>query len=256
MSREDVLRRFRNFQEARDTRRAKLPEAARAALGNVRIENQADSTDYTLWIDDEIGGWWGITARDFAASMRQVPANASLTIMVDSPGGSIFEATPIYNLIKRHEGNVTADIYGMAGSAASFIALAANKVRMARNGRMMIHDAQAEAYAYGDEAVMREHINDVSEVADLLDSISNTIADMYMQKAGGTIAQWRNKMRQTTWYDSSEALSAGLVDEIEGGAPGTAPTDQLDPELFNILTIPAPEFSFDGLRDALKGVFQ
>lgn len=268
MSRDDVLRRFLNFQEARNARRAKLPEAAQKALGNVRFEpraeNATDASDYTLWISDEIGGWWGITAQDFAYSMRQIPKDASLTVMLDSPGGSIFEATPMYNLLKQHRGDTTVNIYGMAASAASFIAMAADKVIMARNGRMMIHDGQGEVHAYGDESLMREHINDVTEVADLLGSLSNTIADMYMQKAGGSVADWRAKMRATTWYDSAEALEAGLIDEIEGGAPGTSPENQLDLELFRLVNlttdVPAiPTSACDdlsGLRDALKGVFQ
>lgn len=276
MSRDDVLRRFLNFQEARNARRAKLPEEAQKALGNVKLElnvkldnsqpaNSAENTDYTLWISDEIGGWWGITAQDFAYAMRQIPRDAALTVMMDSPGGSIFEATPMYNLLKQHQGNTTVNIYGMAASAASFIAMAANNVIMARNGRIMIHDGQGEVYAYGDEATMREHINDVTEVADLLDSLSNTIADMYMQKAGGTVAEWRARMRNTTWFDSAEALSAGLIDEIEGGAPGTTPDNQLDLELFRLTDsftglvaepIFNPALDVSGLRDALKGVFQ
>lgn len=274
MSRDDVLRRFLNFQEARDTRRAKLPEEARKALGNLRLENKAEETTprnaadesaYTLWISDEIGGWWGITAQDFAYTMRQIPRDASITVMMNSPGGSIFEATPMYNLLKQHAGQTTVNIYGMAASAASFIAMAADKVIMARNGRMMIHDGQGEVYAVGDEALMREHVNDVAEVADLLGSLSNTIADMYMQKAGGTVAEWRDRMRATTWYDSAQALEAGLIDEIEGDAPGT-PANQLDLSLFNLLantappniTVPtnAPEFDFAGFQNALRGVFQ
>lgn len=274
MSRDDVLRRFLNFQETRNARRAKLPEEARKALGNVKLDvnlkasdTGADESEYTLWISDEIGGWWGVTAQDFAYAMRQIPKNAPMTLMLDSPGGSIFEATPMYNLVKQHAGKTTCNIYGMAASAASFIAMAFDNVIMARNGRMMIHDGQGEVYAYGDEALMREHANDVTDMADLLSSLSDTIADMYMQKAGGTVADWRNKMRATTWYDSAEALDAGLINEIEGGAPGTSPDNTLDLELFKLVSsyvtpastapIPTPaQDEMSGLRDALKGVFK
>lgn len=270
MSREDVLRRFLNFQAVRDEKRSKFSEEARKAFGNVKLEpRNVDSGDeeYTLWISDEIGGWWGITASDFAYSMRQIPKNAAITVMLDSPGGSIFEATPMYNLLKQHAGHVTVNIYGLAASAASFIAMAGDTIKMARNGRIMIHDGIGEVYAYGNEALLREHVNDVVEVADLLSSLSNTIADMYMQKAGGTVAEWRDRMRAETWYDSAQALEAGLIDEIEGGAPGTSPENLLDMKLFlldNSTSLftpsvpPTPVFAQDdlsGLRDALKGVF-
>src|SRR4051812_21799389 len=48
----------------------------------------------------------------------------SLTIYINSPGGSVFEGLAIYNSIKRFEGSKTVIIDALAGSIASIIAMA------------------------------------------------------------------------------------------------------------------------------------
>jgi hypothetical protein len=84
---------------------------------------------------------------------------------------------------------------------------------------MMIHDASG--MAMGPAGVMRE-------TADLLDKISDNIADIYAQRAGGDVATWRAAMLAETWYSSDEALAAGLADEVAGAdGPEPAATDKL-----------------------------
>jgi ATP-dependent protease ClpP protease subunit len=113
---------------------------------------------------------------------------------------------------------------------------------MTRNARMMIHDARG--FAMGPAADMRE-------MADLLDDLSNNIADIYVQKAGGTIATWRELMAKDTWFSAEQAVDAGLADEISGMKyKKRAPQSKLD------TVQPEPEhppFDLDGLRNALKG---
>jgi len=71
----------------------------------------------------------------------------------------------------------------------------------------MIHDAWG--IALGPEA-------DVRAAADRLGKISNNIAGMYADKAGGTPESWREFMLAETWYSDAEAVAAGLADRIEG----------------------------------------
>jgi hypothetical protein len=80
---------------------------------------------------------------------------------------------------------------------------------MGRNTQMMIHDAWG--IGIGPAADMRD-------LADRLDKLSNNIASMYADKAGGELADWRALMLAETWYDADEAVAAGLADEVEGAA--------------------------------------
>lgn len=168
-----------------------------------RIENHRQSSNATIYIYDEIG-FWGITASEFVTELDNVDAK-HIDVHINSPGGDVFDGIAIYNALANHTASVTTYIDGLAASAASFIAQAGTPVKIARNGSMMIHDA--EGICMGNCAAMLE-------MADLLDAASNNIADIYAQ-SGGTISQWRDRMKDTTWYhNGQDAVDAGLADEV------------------------------------------
>jgi ATP-dependent protease ClpP protease subunit len=175
-----------------------------------RIRNAASPTSAEVYIYDEIG-FWGVSAQDFVNELKAITAPA-IELHINSPGGEVWDGIAIYNAIKNHKADVTVRIDGIAASAASFIAQAGNKVIIERNAEMMIHDALS--VCFGNAA-------DMLATAELLDKGSNNIADIYAQRAGGTVASWREKMRAETWYSAAEAVAAGLADEV--GSPSTKP---------------------------------
>jgi ATP-dependent protease ClpP protease subunit len=156
-----------------------------------------------IWIYDEIG-MWGITAGDFVAQLSQVEADA-IDLHVNSPGGDVYDGIAILNALRSHPADVTTYVDGIAASIASVIAMGGNQIIMARNSQMMIHDAFG--LCVGDAATMRE-------TADMLDKASDNIADVYNARAGGGIALWRSRMKNTTWYSADEAVAAKLADEV------------------------------------------
>jgi ATP-dependent Clp endopeptidase proteolytic subunit ClpP len=167
-----------------------------------RIENKTgDAAE--VFIYDEIG-YWGVTAADFVKEFKDVNAT-QVDLHINSPGGEVFDGVAIYNAILNHRANVTVYIDGLAASAASFIAMAGDQVKIARNAQMMIHDASG--LCIGNSADMRE-------LAEMLDKVSDNIADIYAERTGGTVADWREAMRAETWYTANEAVEAGLADEV------------------------------------------
>lgn len=209
-----------------------------------RIRNagsaQADVYIYDLIGDDGWGG--GISARDFAQDIQAVTA-PEMVVHISSEGGSVFEGLAIYESIKQHPARVISSIDSLAASAASFIAMAGDHIRMARNARMMMHDA-AVGYvaAAGNARDLRDFIVDVEEMAVLLDDISDNIADIYAQRAGGTVEEWRARMSKETWFSAAQALEAGLVDEIPG--EGTAaPAESTTSEPGDALDLDAEAFA-------------
>ena len=76
-----------------------------------------------LLIYDEIGAY-GVSAKSFLADLGALASTAPLELRLNSPGGSVFDAVAIYNALKRHAGDITVWIDGIAASAASYIAMA------------------------------------------------------------------------------------------------------------------------------------
>lgn len=196
----------------------------RAARPWYRIANlSADTVEVSIF--DEIG-WFGITAADFARDLEAVAAQR-ITLRLNSPGGDVFDGVAIYNALARHPATVDVVVDGLAASIASVIAMSGDTIAMSAAGRMMIHDALT--LTVGNAAELRA-------TADLLDSISSTIADVYAARAGGTADEWRARMVAETWFTADEARTAGLIDSVvplKGADDGdSAPADRWDLSVF------------------------
>jgi ATP-dependent Clp protease protease subunit len=67
-------------------------------------------------------------------------------VRLNSPGGEATEGVAIANLLRAHKATVRATVYGLAASAASVIAVAADTVSMAPGSMLMIHEASDIAF--------------------------------------------------------------------------------------------------------------
>lgn len=153
-------------------------------------------------------GEWEVSAVDFIQALAAVVGPA-ITVRVNSPGGDYFEGMAIYNALIDHPAQVEVRVDALAASAASFIAMAGNRVVMNRQARMMIHDAHG---------IVAGNAADMVSMADVLDAISDDMAAIYAARAGGTPAKWRGLMKAETWYSAEKAVAAGLADEAVSSA--------------------------------------
>lgn len=188
-------------------------------------------------LDGEIG--WDVVSSSFARDLNAITAPA-IDLQINSPGGSVWDGYAIYNAIAQHPATVTAHIMGVAASAASFIAMAADEIVAYRPSEMMIHDAAGylDLWMMANPADLARVITELDELRVSLDQTSDEIAAIYARKAGGTVAEWRAAMTATTWYTPDTALAAGLVNRINGDddqaaepadspAPGPGVTDRV-----------------------------
>jgi len=111
-----------------------------------RITNSADPDEAEVMLYDEIGGWYGATADQFIADLRGV-TSPNLRVRINSPGGSVFEGIAIANALRSHPANVVMQVDGIAASIASVIAMAGDRVEMAPNTMLMIHEASGLSWA-------------------------------------------------------------------------------------------------------------
>ena len=132
----------------------------------------------------------------------------TLDIEIHSPGGSVLDGYKLYHALLdlRSRGVfVTATINSLAASMASVVAMAADKIRMVKGGRMMIHEVST--MTAGNAA---EH----AKAAELLDSMSQEIAEIYAGRTGNDVAEMREMMKEETWMTADKALDAGFIDEV------------------------------------------
>lgn len=200
------------------------------------IKNLSAET-VNIAIYDEIGAW-GVTASDFVNELKGVNAQ-NIQLSINSPGGDVFDGLAILNSLRQHPANVSVVVDGVAASAASFIAMAGDSVKIAPQAMMMIHDASG---------LVIGNAQDMQEMSALLEKTSDNIANVYAQRAGGTQEEWRTAMKAETWYTDQEAVDAGLADEILSEDAPTKPKKMQN-------KIDEPVFGFDVLsavKEALK----
>ena len=171
-----------------------------------RIKNRADgSAEITIY--DEIG-YFGVTAADFMAELSRLDVER-LDVRINSPGGDVADGWAIYNRLQQHPARVTTYVDGWAVSAASTILQAGDRRVAAKASQTMIHEGWG---------VVIGGAADLRDAADRLDQVNGVIAEMYADRAGGSVDDWRAAMEAETWYTGDEAKAAGLVDEIAGEA--------------------------------------
>jgi ATP-dependent Clp protease protease subunit len=184
------------------------PFARSAGPTPLRIVHNAGSDTADVFIHDEIGPWYGVEAKTFIADLKAITAK-TIHVRVNSPGGSVFDAVAIANALREHSATVIAHVDALAASAASFLIMAADEVRMADNAFLMIHDPFTGAMGNAD---------DFRKLADTLDKVGEMIVNEYVKKSGATPEDVRQWMHDETWMTAEEALGVGFIDAIDGAS--------------------------------------
>lgn len=188
-------------------------ERWRQEAANVQARAQDEAT---ITIYDVIGFDWftgeGFTVKRLNAALRSI-GDKPVTVNINSPGGDVFEGIAIYNELVLHSKPVTVNIVGMAASAASFIAMAGDKINIASNAYIMIHEAMSGIYGTADEQ---------QQVADYTRKISDGIAEIYAERGNYDADKFRELMavgalNLGTYFNAEEAIEAGLADAVFSG---------------------------------------
>jgi len=167
------------------------------------------ASDNVITIYEQIGyDWWtgeGVTAKRIAAALRSIGPGNDVVVNINSPGGDVFEGLAIYNLLREHDGGVTVNIVGLAASAASFIAMSGDDIRIGRAAFFMIHNAWV--FAAGNR-------NDLRDIADWLEPFDTTIADIYSTRTGIEQNEVMPMMDSEKWIGGKEAVDSGWADDF------------------------------------------
>ena len=172
-------------------------------------------------IDEE--SFWGdeITPQMFRDELES--GVGDVTVWINSPGGDVFAAAQIYNMLMDYPHDVTVKIDALAASAASVIAMAGTKVCMSPVAMMMVHNPAT--IAIGDTEEMQKAI-------DMLNEVKESIMNAYEIKSGLSRHKISQLMDAETWMNAKEAVKLGFADEILfGDGEKSVPEDTADAEM-------------------------
>lgn len=168
----------------------------------VLAENKEEAT---LYIYDVIDAWWGVSALQIAPAIAALDPSLTLHLRINSPGGDVFEGRAIRTAIQQFKGKTISHIDGLAASAATTIADAADEVEISEGGMYMIHNGWT--FSMGNRHEMRK-------TADLLEKVDSAIVGDYARRTGVDAKQLAEWMDAETWFSAEEAVQHGFANRL------------------------------------------
>lgn len=185
----------------------------------LEIKNSTETTCDLYFYGDIVDSWWGAwdDTDQYPEAIKSFLDDAKgkdINIYINSGGGSVFAGMAIYNMLKRHQGYKTVHVDGLAGSIASVIALAGDKVIIPSNAYMMIHKPWSGLYGNSTE---------LREMADTLDKIEEGILNVYKENLAenADIEVIKAMVNAETWLTGEEVskyFNVQVSDSVEAVA--------------------------------------
>jgi ATP-dependent Clp protease protease subunit len=149
------------------------------------------------WFDDDV------TPALFKSDLDS--GKGPITVWINSPGGDVWAAAQIYNMLLSYGEKVTVKIDGLAASAASVIAMAGDEVLVSPVSMLMIHNPST--MAMGDK-------DDLTQAISMLDSVKDSILNAYVKKTGLSKNKLSKLMDDETWMDANKAVELHFADRV------------------------------------------
>ena len=172
------------------------------------VKNEGElSVERTLFLNGEISDetWYGdeVTPQLFKDELNA--ESGDITVWINSPGGDVFAAAQIYNMLRDYQGHVTVKIDGLAASAASVIAVAGDTVLVSPVAMMMIHNPATIAMG---------NTKDMEAAIAMLNEVKESILNAYVDKTGLSRNKLSKMMDDESWFNAKKAVELGFADKI------------------------------------------
>lgn len=163
----------------------------------------------------DVIGWPFVEADEFLMHLDNIKAD-TIKVRINSPGGSVFEGTAIYNALADHKAKIITQVDSLAASMATIIALAGNERRIYKNAQFMIHNPWG---------IMIGDYRDFAKESDFLQTIRDQLADVYVQATGKEASVIHGLMDDETWFTGDKAKDFGFMTHTDTAGASAARFD-------------------------------
>jgi len=161
------------------------------------------------WTDEPVEGNF-IMQDEFLEDLETIKNAEDLTIHLNSCGGDAFVSIAIHNRLRELSDagmDITCIVDGAAMSGGSLIMCACDHVKVNPSSIILIHDCWSFAWDRFNSTKLRK-------LADDLDVINESQAEIYARKTGMDISEIREMMSEETMMTGRSAVNKGLADEL------------------------------------------
>lgn len=149
--------------------------------------------------DDWFGSESDVVLSEFKEELDKLNDIKKLNLYINSPGGSVFAASTMVSMLERFKNNghkIYAYVDGLSASAASFLMMVANKIKLYKNSMVMIHKPMSIAVG---------NANDLQKTIDALDKIEDSVMmPLYMNKSKVSEEEIKELVDAETWLSAKD----------------------------------------------------
>jgi ATP-dependent Clp protease protease subunit len=132
-----------------------------------------------------------------------------ITLMINSPGGSVDAGFAIWDQIKMISSPVTTVVTGLAASMGSILSLCAARGRrlVTPNARILIHQPSIHGGLRGQASDLEIHAREILKTR-------ARIVQLYVDATGKDRETIAAAIERDTWLSAEEAKDFGLIDKV------------------------------------------
>lgn len=178
-------------------------------------DNDAEISMYGEVVEKHPTDWWTgepipgnfIALDDFLRDLDELGTKDTITVHINSVGGSLYAGLAIYNRLRALSANVITINDALAASAASIIFQAGNTRKVNAGSNLMIHEAASFLYGY-------YQVKDLKDGIKYLEAHNKTAVAAYVERTGRDADSIKTLLAKETWMTGQEAVDAGFADEV------------------------------------------
>lgn len=157
------------------------------------------------WMTGEKSTGLYITAESFMREMENIRSAEHITIHLNSSGGDLYTGVSIHNLLRQLKGRKTIIIDGLAASAASVIACAADELLVMPGSIMMVHEGYVPLCGWYTRS-------ELSQIDTQFEASVKSMLRIYASKANTDESVIEEMVKSETWLVGQEIIDAGFAD--------------------------------------------
>lgn len=163
------------------------------------------------WTGEPVTGNF-IVLDEFLQDLDQLKGKSSVTVHINSVGGSFYAGLAIYNRLRTLGASVTTINDSLAASAGSIIFMAGDKGKrkVHAGSNLMVHGVLGFLYGY-------YNTNDLKGVIKNLEAHNKAAVAAYCEATGLDAETVKQAMSKDTYMTGQEAVDAGWADEVITG---------------------------------------
>lgn len=162
-----------------------------------------------------------------------------ITFCINSPGGSVSDGMALYDLVvSLSDIKTVAEIQGLCASAATYLPLACDIIRINKNADMMLHEPEGGFYGT---------LTTATADLEYFSTLRDRIIALYASRTGLSPAEVEDILKAAQFLNAERCKELNLVDEVIGLDEYNVENTEEQPEATEE---PKDEGSDEGWRDA------